>query len=72
MSSEFIPCKKDCLIKELIQLLDHEKIHKVYVVDDDRNLQGLITLGDIISRLVLEPCGYLEPIMCKAHQSTTI
>lgn len=58
MSSEFITCKKDCTIKELIQLLDREKIHRVYVVDDDGNLQGLITLRDIISRLVHEPHGY--------------
>nr|AFK37648.1 unknown [Lotus japonicus] len=58
MSSEFITCKKHCTIKELIQLLDREKIHRVYVVDDDGNLQGLITLRDIISRLVHEPHGY--------------
>ncbi|KAJ1413290.1 CBS domain [Sesbania bispinosa] len=58
MSSEFITCKMDCTIKELIQILDQEKIHRVYVVDDDGNLQGLITLRDIISRLVHEPRGY--------------
>lgn len=58
MSIEFITCKKDCTLKELIQLLDKEKIHRVYVVDDDGNLEGLITLRDIISRLVHEPRGY--------------
>ncbi|KAL9314011.1 hypothetical protein ACSQ67_019463 [Phaseolus vulgaris] len=58
MSSELITCNKDCTIKELIQLLDHEKIHRVYVVDNDGNLEGLITLRDIISRLVHEPRGY--------------
>ena len=58
MSRGLITCKKDCTIKELIQLLDHEKIHRVYVVDDDGNLEGLITLRDIISRLVHEPRGY--------------
>ncbi|KAL1301364.1 hypothetical protein HN51_046000 [Arachis hypogaea] len=58
MSRGLITCKKDCTIKELIQLLDHEKIHRVYVVDDDGNLEGLVTLRDIISRLVHEPRGY--------------
>ena len=58
MLSEYVTCKKDCTIKELIQLLDQEKIHRVYVVDDDGDLQGLITLRDIISRLVHEPRGY--------------
>ncbi|KAK7389199.1 hypothetical protein VNO78_24034 [Psophocarpus tetragonolobus] len=58
MLSEYVTCKEDCTIKELIQLLDQEKIHKVYVVGDDGDLQGLITLRDIISRLVHEPRGY--------------
>ncbi|CAL0319858.1 unnamed protein product [Lupinus luteus] len=57
-SSDLITCKKDCTVKELIQLLDHEKILRVYVVDDGGNLEGLITLRDIISRLVHEPHGY--------------
>ncbi|MED6159785.1 SNF1- protein kinase regulatory subunit gamma-1 [Stylosanthes scabra] len=58
MLSEFITCKIDYSIKDLIKLLDREKIHRVYVVDDDGKLQGLITLRDIISRLVHEPHGY--------------
>ena len=39
-------------------MLDSKKIHRVYVVDDDGNLEGVITLRDIISRLVHEPRGY--------------
>ncbi|XP_058763533.1 SNF1-related protein kinase regulatory subunit gamma-1-like [Vicia villosa] len=58
MSCEFVTCKMDCTVKELIQLLDREKIHRVYVVDDDGELEGLITLRDILSRLVHEPRGY--------------
>ncbi|OIV97066.1 hypothetical protein TanjilG_14611 [Lupinus angustifolius] len=57
-TSDLSTCKKDCTVKELIQLLDHKKILRVYVVDDDGNLEGLITLRDIISRLVHEPHGY--------------
>ena len=45
-------------MEELIQLLDSEKIHRIYVVDNNGNLEGLITLRDIISKLVLEPRGY--------------
>ncbi|OMO71678.1 Cystathionine beta-synthase, core [Corchorus olitorius] len=58
MLSGMITCKKDDTIKELIETLDTEKIHRVYVVDDDGNLEGVITLRDIISRLVHEPRGY--------------
>ena len=53
-----ITCKRDHTMKELIQLLDSEKIHRIYVVDNDGNLKGVITLRDIISKLVHEPRGY--------------
>ncbi|MBA0801867.1 hypothetical protein Gohar_012206 [Gossypium harknessii] len=58
MLSGTVTCKRDKTIKELIQTLDSEKIHRMYVVDDDGNLEGVITLRDIISRLVHEPHGY--------------
>lgn len=56
--TDMITCKKDHTVKELILLLDSKKIQRIYVVDDDGNLQGVITLRDIISRLVHEPRGY--------------
>ncbi|TXG51288.1 hypothetical protein EZV62_023812 [Acer yangbiense] len=56
--SGMVTCKRDHTIKELIQLLDTKKIHRIYVVDDNGNLEGVITLRDIISRLVHEPRGY--------------
>uniref|UniRef100_A0A7N2MMV0 CBS domain-containing protein n=2 Tax=Quercus lobata TaxID=97700 RepID=A0A7N2MMV0_QUELO len=52
-----ITCKRDHM-KELIHLLDSEKFHRIYVVDNDGNLEGVITLRDIISKLVHEPRGY--------------
>ncbi|KAL4385428.1 hypothetical protein GQ457_15G006710 [Hibiscus cannabinus] len=58
MLSGMITCKRDETVKELIQKLDTEKIQRVYVVDDDGSLEGVITLRDIISRLVHEPRGY--------------
>nr|WCR76081.1 SNF1-related protein kinase regulatory subunit gamma-1 [Aquilaria sinensis] len=58
MLSGMITCKKDHTIKELILMLDSEKIHRIYVVDDEGNLEGVITLRDIISKLVHEPRGY--------------
>ncbi|XP_043813479.1 SNF1-related protein kinase regulatory subunit gamma-1 isoform X2 [Manihot esculenta] len=58
MVNGLITCTKDHTIKELILQLDSKKIHRVYVVDDAGNLEGVITLRDIISRLVHEPPGY--------------
>ncbi|XP_011024028.1 PREDICTED: SNF1-related protein kinase regulatory subunit gamma-1-like [Populus euphratica] len=56
--SGMMVCTKNHSVKELIMKLDSEKIHRVYVVDDAGNLEGVITLRDIISRLVHEPYGY--------------
>ncbi|KAK1259984.1 SNF1-related protein kinase regulatory subunit gamma-1 [Acorus gramineus] len=53
-----ITCKRDDTIKEIILRLDSEKIQRIYVVDGEGNLEGVITLRDIISRLVHEPHGY--------------
>lgn len=58
MLSTMVTCKRDDTIKDLILKLDTEKIHRVYVVGDNGNLEGVITLRDIISRLVHEPRGY--------------
>ncbi|KAF9603902.1 hypothetical protein IFM89_038621 [Coptis chinensis] len=53
-----VTCGRDNTIKEVIQRLDTEKIHRIYVVDKDGNLEGVITLRDIISKLVHEPRNY--------------
>lgn len=53
-----VTCKREDTIKEVIAMLDSNKIHRIYVVDDDGNLEGVITLRDIISKLVHEPRGY--------------
>lgn len=53
-----ITCKRDDTIKDIILKLDSDKIHRIYVVDEDENLEGVITLRDIISKLVHEPHGY--------------
>ncbi|XP_052175269.1 SNF1-related protein kinase regulatory subunit gamma-1 [Diospyros lotus] len=53
-----ITCQRDDTIKDVIVRLDTKKIHRIYVVDDEGNLEGVITLRDIISKLVHEPRGY--------------
>ncbi|XP_010905197.1 SNF1-related protein kinase regulatory subunit gamma-1 isoform X1 [Elaeis guineensis] len=53
-----ITCKRDDALKDIILRLDSEKIHRIYVVDEKENLEGVITLRDIISKLVHEPYNY--------------
>lgn len=58
MVSGMITCRKDDTLKEVILKLDSKEIHRIYVVDEEGDLEGVITLRDIISRIVHEPRGY--------------
>jgi CBS domain-containing protein len=53
-----ITCTKEDTVKDIILRLDAEKRQRVYVVNEEGNLDGLITLRDIIAKLVYEPPGY--------------
>lgn len=53
-----ITCKRDDTVKDIIVQLDSNQIHRIYVVDDNGNAEGVITLRDIISKLVHEPRNY--------------
>uniref|UniRef100_N1QPQ7 CBS domain-containing protein n=1 Tax=Aegilops tauschii TaxID=37682 RepID=N1QPQ7_AEGTA len=53
-----ITCRREDNMKEIILKLDAEKRQRIYVVDGEGNLDGLITLRDIIAKLVYEPPGY--------------
>lgn len=55
---KMVTCRRDSTLKDVITKLDSMKIHRIYVVDDLGNLGGVITLRDIISKLVHEPRGY--------------
>ncbi|XP_020587021.1 SNF1-related protein kinase regulatory subunit gamma-1-like isoform X2 [Phalaenopsis equestris] len=53
-----LTCSSENTIKEIILKLDAKKVQRIYVVDEEENLEGVITLRDIISKLVHEPNGY--------------
>ncbi|KAL3631707.1 SNF1-related protein kinase regulatory subunit gamma-1 [Castilleja foliolosa] len=56
--SGMVTCLKDDTLKQVIMKLDSMKIHRIYVVDETGDLEGVLTLRDIISKLVHEPRGY--------------
>jgi len=58
LDGQVISCRSDDTIKDVIIKLDTHKIHRIYVVDEERDLEGVVTLRDIISKLVHEPHGY--------------
>ncbi|KAK6924687.1 CBS domain [Dillenia turbinata] len=58
MLTGMVTCGRDDTIKDVILSLDSQKIHRIYVIDEDGELEGVITLRDIISKLVHEPPHY--------------
>ena len=56
--SDIVMCTRNDTLKEVIMKLDSMKIHRIYVAEDEGSLGGVITLRDIISKLVHEPHGY--------------
>ena len=53
-----ITCSRGDSIKDIILKLDVEKSQRIYVINEEGNLDGLITLRDIIAKLLYEPPGY--------------
>lgn len=53
-----LTCHQNETLKGSIIKLDEAKVHRIYVVDDNQDLIGVITLRDIISTFVEEPVGY--------------
>jgi CBS domain-containing protein len=53
-----ITCKKDDTLKDVILKLDLNNIHRIYVTGENDILEGVVTLRDIISKLVYEPPNY--------------
>ncbi|TVU36003.1 hypothetical protein EJB05_17913 [Eragrostis curvula] len=53
-----ITCSRSDSVKDIILKLDAEKRQRIYVINEEGNLDGLITLRDIIAKLVYEPPGY--------------
>lgn len=56
--SPVITCKDDEATRDVILTLDNHNIHRVYVVDENGDLQGVVTMRDLISKFVMEPQDY--------------
>ncbi|XP_042018405.1 SNF1-related protein kinase regulatory subunit gamma-1-like [Salvia splendens] len=59
LPSRMVACRRNDTLKDIIAKLDEKKIHRIYVVEEEGGeLEGVVTLRDIISKLVHEPHGY--------------
>lgn len=55
-----ITCKPDSTLQGVIHTLASKSIHRIYVVDEQDEVVGVITLRDVISCFVTEPAYHFD------------
>ncbi|KAE8682976.1 SNF1-related protein kinase regulatory subunit gamma-1-like [Hibiscus syriacus] len=55
-----VTCKVDSTLGGVIQNLATKKVHRVYVVADENEVIGVITLRDVISCFIYEPPNFFD------------
>lgn len=55
-----ITCTKNTTLISIIETLSEKCIHRIYVIDDQSHVIGVVTLRDIISCFVTEPTDLLD------------
>ena len=51
-------CQKTETLKSVIERLCTARIHRIFVVNDEEQVIGVVTLRDIIDKFVVEPKNY--------------
>ncbi|CAI7858289.1 unnamed protein product, partial [Closterium sp. NIES-54] len=51
-------CRANTPLRRVMHSLQAARVHRVYVTDEVGELQGVVTLRDIIGRFVVEPPDY--------------
>lgn len=55
MSVQTVTCTLKATVREVIELLVENHIHRVFLVDDDEKLIGVVALRDVLALFVKEP-----------------
>ncbi len=66
-----VSCTDKSTLLEIITKLDEAKIHRIYVLNPEGDLKGIVTLRDIISTFVEEPLGYFKDFFAGVVPATT-
>lgn len=55
-----ITCNLQSTLGDVIESLASKSVHRVYVVDDEGEVVGVITLRDVISCFIFEPPNHFD------------
>jgi len=72
MSTDVICCQADDDVKDAAELMKEHQIRRLVVVDDDRNVEGIVSLGDLAVETHNEKMvgGALQKISEPVHPMT--
>ncbi|KAL5975462.1 hypothetical protein ACLOJK_019784 [Asimina triloba] len=55
-----IACTEKTSLRSVIDTLSSRKVHRIYVVDDNNCISGVVTLRDVISCFIFEPPKHFD------------
>jgi len=61
-------CTPDASLGSVIDSIASRITHRIYVVDDDLEVLGVVTLRDVISCFIHEPPGYCDSYLTPAME----
>lgn len=67
MTPGIIWCRTDETVEDAIHLMEHKKIRRLPVIDDNKRLVGMLSLGDVAHALPRQLSGELVIAVAEHH-----
>lgn len=67
MSKNITFCRSGQTVEDAIRLMQHNKIRRLPVIDDQEHLIGMLSLGDLSHHVSREICGSLVRAVAAPH-----
>ncbi|MFX0546756.1 CBS domain-containing protein [Roseovarius sp. S1116L3] len=68
MSKGVIYCRTEETVEDAIHLMDQKKIRRLPVLDDDKRMVGMLSLGDVAHSVPLQLAGELTRAVAGHHK----
>ncbi|MFX0541462.1 CBS domain-containing protein [Roseovarius sp. S4756] len=68
MSKNVVYCRTEETVEDAIHLMDQKKIRRLPVLDDDKRMVGMLSLGDVAHSSALQLAGELTRAVAGHHK----
>ena len=69
MTNKVICCSQDDALEDVTELMQENQIRRVPVVNEDGELEGIVSLADIVGRTKLRSAETLQTLKCVSQPS---